>query len=274
MLRPIILFCKGDCSLNPTRVLSVVGTRRASYYGRTQCSQIIRELSLLDDPPVIISGLAFGIDTAAHRAALEVGLKTIAVIPTGPETVYPQQHRDLAVRIADEGALVTDFTRGCTAQVAHFVRRNRIIAGMSDATFLVESFAKGGGLITTDLANSYDHDVFALPGKTTDKGSEDCNNLIDRNIAHIVTSSTSITSLMEWGEGRRHRTDVGPYLAFPPGSDKRTVLDILREESPRDFEDILAVSRMSFNALSAILLELEMDGAVISVQGRKYGLRL
>lgn len=270
---PLVLFSKGLDCLNPKRALAVVGTRRASYYGKSQCTEIIKSLASLPDPPVIVSGLAFGIDAAAHTAALEAGLQTIAVIPTGLDSIYPPQHRDLALRIVEQGALVTDFPRSSYPQVAHFIRRNRIIAGMSDATLLAESFAKGGGLITTDLANSYDREVFAVPGRLTDASSEGCNALIERNLAHMVRGAHSICRLMGWSEPRKLSRKAYPELAFPQGSDSRKIVDILKEESPRDFEELMNLSGLPFNSLSSLLVEMEMNGTIVSTQGRKYSLK-
>lgn len=270
---PLVLFSKGLDCLNPKRALAVVGTRRASWYGKSQCVNIVKSLAAIPKPPLIVSGLAFGIDAAAHTAALEAGLQTIAVIPTGLDSIYPPQHRELALRIAAQGALVTDFPRSSYPQTAHFIRRNRIIAGMSDATLLAESFAKGGGLITTDLANSYDREVFAVPGRLSDASSEGCNSLIEKNLAHLARGAHSICRQMGWGEHSPAARARQCEIAFPEGSDSRLVIGILKEESPRDFEEIMAISGLPFNSLSALLLEMEMNGTVISTQGRKYALK-
>lgn len=270
---PVVIYAMGTADLNPKRALAVVGTRRATYYGKTQCARITQELATLDIPPVIVSGLAYGIDGAAHLAALENGLETIAVIPSGLDSIYPPQHRELAARIARQGTLVTDFPRCSFPQVAHFVRRNRIIAGISDATLLVESFARGGGLITTSLANSYDREVFALPGRIGDAASEGCNRLIGQNLAHLVTDAYGIASLMGW-TGPKKGTGSNGRIELEPGEDGDSgkVLAILREESPRDFEEIMQLSGLEFKALTQVLLTLEIEGRIVSVEGRKYGI--
>lgn len=272
---PVVLFYKGCAGLNPERALAVVGTRRSTYQGRSACGEIVRAMSGLAKPPVIVSGLAFGIDATAHKTALEAGLQTIAVIPTGLDCIYPAQHRDLALQIIGQGALVTDFPRTTYAQKAHFIRRNRIIAGMSDATLLAESFAKGGGLITTGLANSYDREVFAIPGRVTDRSFEGCNDLIKKNLAHLTTGASDILSLMGWEDTLKpaaHR-EHDPELEFPESGDRRKVVDILQEDSPRDFEEILSLSGIPFNELTPLLLEMELEGRIITVQGRRYALR-
>jgi len=270
---PIVLYAMGSADLNPRRALAIVGTRRATYYGKTLCSRIVTDLSTLSSPPVIVSGLAYGIDGAAHLAALEAGLQTIAVLPCGLDTIYPPQHRELAARIARQGALVTDFPRCTFPQVAQFVRRNRIIAGMSDATLLAESHAKGGGLITTSLANSYDREVFAIPGRVGDLASEGCNTLIERNLAHLATSAKSIASHMGWADpvSRKRHADT-LEIDFEEDGDSGKIMAILRESSPRDFEDIMQASQLEFRALTQLLLTMEIEGRIVSVDGRKYGI--
>lgn len=271
---PLILYCKGGVSLNPERALAVVGTRKATYTGRSVCTKTVSELAHLVPAPDIVSGLAFGIDATAHTAALEAGIKTIAVIPCGLDTIYPSAHRDLAVRIAREGALVTDFPRCTYPQVAHFIRRNRIIAGMADATLVAESYDKGGSLITASLANCYDREVFAVPGRVTDQSFAGCNSLIAGNQAHLVTGAAEIAKAMGW-ERRRRKGGVGQgLLPFPEDDDRGRILALLQRESPLDFERILESTGLAFKDLTALLLELELNGSVICIQGRKYALAL
>lgn len=270
---PIILYAKGCCDLNPSRALAVVGTRRATYYGKSCCTGIVRGMAGLSKPPVIVSGLAYGIDAAAHTAALDNGLETFAVIPSGLDRIYPPQHRDLAARIITQGALVTDFPRCSYPQVAHFVRRNRIIAGMSDATLLVESFATGGGLITTSLANAYDRDVFAVPGRNSDSASEGCNKLIENNLAHLVTGAESISANMGWKDASSRRKEARLPLEFTEDGDRARIYGILKDESPLEFEVLMTRSGLDFPTLTQLLLEMEIDGRIISIQGHKYGLR-
>lgn len=267
---PLILYCRGGISLNPERALAIVGTRKATWNGRSACTRTVRELARLAPPPVIVSGLAFGIDAAAHTAALEAGIPTVAVVPSGLDTVYPSSHRELASRIAQNGALVTDFPRGTAPQVSHFIRRNRIIAGMADATLLGESYIKGGGLITTSLANSYDREVFAFPGRLTDASFAGCNNLIATNQARLVTGAAEIAETMGWSYPKPRGKANGSALPFPASGEGSRILALLKEEAPLDFERILELTGLPFGTLATLLAEMEINGEVISLQGRKY----
>ena len=267
---PLVLYCKGGISLNPERALAVVGTRKASYTGKSACIRAVRDLSHLAPAPVIVSGLAFGIDATAHQAALDSGLKTIAVIPCGLDTIYPSSHRDLAVRIVRDGALVTDFPRCTYPQVAHFIRRNRIIAGMADATLVAESYDKGGSLITASLANCYDREVMAFPGRVSDQSFAGCNSLIAANQARLVTGGSGIAAAMGWEMEKRGSRTSGGTLPFPEEDDRGKILALLRRESPLDFERIMEITGLPFKTLTTILLELELNGSIVSVQGRKY----
>lgn len=267
---PLILYCRGGISLNPARALAVVGTRKSTWSGRNACQQVVGELSRLTPPPVIVSGLAFGIDATAHNAALEAGIPTIAVSPCGLDSIYPAAHRDLAGRIIAAGAIVTDFPRQTPPQVANFLRRNRIIAGMADATLLAESYAKGGGLITTSLANSYDREVFAFPGRVSDASFAGCNAIIASNQAHLATGARDIAPLMGWelpSGGRRGKHGV---LPFPEEGERGRIMALLKRDSPLDFEQILERSGLPFSTLSTLLVELELNGSIVTLQGRRY----
>ena len=183
---PILIYVRGNTEMDASRILSVVGTRRASSYGKERCRSIVLELSERIEDLVIVSGLAFGIDIIAHRAALEAGIPTLAVLGHGLHTLYPHAHRETAKRITSQGALMTDFPSGMGPERNNFLRRNRIIAGMADATLVVESAASGGALITAAMASSYQRDVLAVPGRTTDDRSRGCNRLIKENVAAMV----------------------------------------------------------------------------------------
>lgn len=280
---PIILYVKGEDILDSERMLAVVGTRRASYYGRTSCKQIVATLARNPRPPVIVSGLAFGIDGAAHEAALEAGLPTVAAIPGPLDQIYPPGHRDLARRILEQGgALVTDFARGDGYSPVQFLRRNRLIAGLSDATLLVESFAKGGGLLTTGLANSYGREVFALPGRSTDAGSEGCNRQIAANLARLATGAEDIEKAMNW-EPPRRRKALQRTLDFGDDPLRRAIGILLAERSPIGFAALLEALRDRLSAtgtpaaslpdaalLSALLVELEIEGKIAALPGDRY----
>ena len=268
---PLMLYYKGTADLNSKRTLGVVGTRRASFYGRDACRRILESLSDLDKPPVIVSGLALGIDGTAHLASLDNNLETVAVIPTGMDEIYPVRHRELASRIAEKGAIVTDFPRLTAPVAAHFIRRNRVIAGMSDAVLLCESYVPGGGLITARLANSYDREVFAVPGRLADKSFEGCNKLIGQNVARIVENVGTVAATMGWTSGKRSKKDPSLFDCQPDEAGNR-VLTILREKSPLSLEDLAQLSGMPVRELSATMLELEMS-SLVTVEKGKYIIR-
>ena len=266
---PLLLYCKGTADLNVPCVLSVVGTRKATWYGRTTCRKLVERLAGLPVRPLVVSGLALGIDGCAHLAALEAGLQTVGVMPTGLDEIYPRQHRDLAARIVEHGALVTDFPR-LTAPAAHtFIRRNRLIAGMADATLLAESFARGGGLITVSLAESYGRDVFDVPGRLTDLSFAGCHEIIRNNIAQIVTDADSIPLAMGW---LKQPARSGRQPGFRPEDSalKRTLLALLGERGTLSADELSSLTGQDAGTISVALFELEVEGRVAAEFGNKY----
>lgn len=271
---PTVLFCKGDCDLNPSRAVAVVGTRKATGYGRNQCRRIIESLADLSDKPLIISGLAYGIDITAHLSALEFGLRTVAVLPTGMDSIYPQPHSRYTPGIIGHGALVTDFPKGSAPMAATFLKRNRIIAGMSDATVLIESAARGGGLITARTALSYSREVFALPGRVGDLYSEGCNRLIEANGAAIISCPGSIAAAMGWndrapdGMGNRLKKlfDHSDYI-------QRNILLALSDYSAIDRNTIIRKAGADPDEVLIRLTRMELDGIIVSDTYGRYILR-
>ena len=265
---PLILYYKGSVDLNPQRALAVVGTRKATWYGRESCRKIVSCLADLSERPMIVSGLALGIDGCAHGAALEAGLPTVGVLPNGLDDIYPRQHRELAARIVAQGALVTDFPRQ-TAPVAHtFIRRNRLIAGMADATLLAESFAKGGGLITVSLADSYGREVFAVPGRLTDSSFEGCNAVIRSQVAQIVTDADCLPLAMGWTTRRTARGKTGTNSEDSPV--KRAVLRFLGERGSLTADELARLSGYDASSISVALFELEVEGRAAAEFGNRY----
>lgn len=268
---PVVLFYKGNCNLNQQRILSIVGTRRASYYGKESCRRIVEYMSHNKVKPLIVSGLAYGIDGSAHKAAIEYGLPTVGVLATGLDTIYPPAHRELAKKMVQNGGLLTDFTSGTTPFPNNFRRRNRIIAGMSDATALMESFKKGGGLITTALASSYSREVFALPGKISDDSFAGCNKLINDNIATIISDVDTIEISMKWEE-KKVRKRVQRTLFYPEDPQKNLIIKALTTFEMLDADDIAYNTGITTDDLSLHLLEMELSGELKVVQGNKYAL--
>lgn len=265
---PLLLYYKGNVDLNAPQILAVVGTRKATWYGRTMCRKIVERLAALPVRPLIVSGLALGIDGTAHLAALEAGLETVGVMPTGLDDIYPRQHRELAARIVEHGALVTDFARLTMPAPMTFIRRNRLIAGMADATLLAESFAKGGGLITVSLAESYGREVFAVPGRLTDPSFAGCHEVIRKNVAQIVTDLESLPLAMGWLQQKSGRKAV----AERPGDSalQRTILALLSERGSLTTDDLTRLTGQDASAVSVAVFQLEVDGRVVVEFGNKY----
>jgi len=269
---PLMLYCKGPADLNAARVLAVVGTRKAGWYGRESCRGLVESLAQMEEKPLIVSGLALGIDGCAHQAALAAGLPTVAVLPCGLDEIYPRQHRELARQILADGALVTDFPRGTSPVAYTFLRRNRIIAGMADATLLAESYARGGGLITLSLAGSYNRECFAVPGRLTDASFAGCNQAIARQEASLVADQGTIPLAMGWETPavRRRR----PPLIRPGDTPvRREALRFLESRSPLGPEELAAWMGRDVQEMNVLLLELELEGRV-KADGSKFFLSL
>lgn len=266
---PLLLYYLGNAALNPRKVLSIVGTRKASVYGKECCNNIISQIGKNSEKTLIVSGLAYGIDANAHRCALENQLPTIAVLPTGLDTIYPQLHRDLSKQIIQNGALISDFPTGTTPFAHNFIRRNRIIAGMADAVLLGESFAKGGGLITTKIANSYSREVFAIPGRMTDASFVGCNHIISSNIANIITSPKTIEQYMGWDNQKPNKKEL-TLFDDNLNETKKAILIVLKDTSPLNSEEILQRTGLPIADVSMNLIELEMDGIITISNGNNY----
>lgn len=269
---PLMLYYRGTAGLDAQRVLSVVGTRKATWQGREACRRMVGALSELDPKPLIVSGLALGVDGCAHAAALEGGMETAAVLPCGLDEIYPRQHRELALRILEHGALVTDFASATAPAAFTFLRRNRIIAGLADATLLAESYARGGGLITMSLASSYNRDTFAVPGRPGDASFEGCNRLIAKQEAILVADETAIPLAMGWASALRR----GPRRPlFRPGDTprRRAALQLLFRHSALSAEELAALMQIGARDASVLLLELELEGRV-GADGSKFFLTL
>lgn len=267
---PVLIYTKGEYDFNSGKILSVVGTRKATDYGKEICEKIIEDLTPLD--VTIASGLAYGIDICAHKAALKNNLKTIAVLGHGLDIMYPSAHRDTAKKIIESGALVTDYPSKTEFFPENFPKRNRIIAGIADAVLVVESTGKGGSLITAEIANSYSRDVFAIPGRVKDKYSEGCNWLISRNKAALVTSAKEIAYMMGWETKTEKKKVVQKQLFIELSGDEKILADILMEKGQLHIDLLSAASKMSMSKVAATLLNMEFSGVVSSLPGKIYKL--
>jgi len=265
---PTLLFYKGNANLNALKIVSIVGTRNNSDYGKQICEDIIADLSQED--VLIISGLAFGIDTIAHKAALKNNLSTIGVMAHGLDRIYPSQNKALAKDMTEQGGLITEFQSETIPDKQNFPMRNRIVAGMCDALVVIESGKKGGSLITGEIGNSYNKDVFAVPGKTTDIRSEGCNYLIKNNKASLITSADDILEQMNWKplDKRSVKKQRTLFIDFTP--DEKIVVDLLQEKDALHIDELFLRSGLSSGAIAGALLMLEMQGLIASQPGKMY----
>ena len=269
---PVMLFQKGECDLNQPKILSIVGTRNATAYGKDFCDEFIKALQQNHPESVVVSGLAYGIDVAAHKAALRNKLETVAVLAHGFKTMYPATHRTIAKKIIKQGALITEFLSTDTPEKNNFVKRNRIIAGLSDATIVVESGPKGGALITADIANSYNRDVFAVPGRATDKWSKGCNQLIISNKAALIQSVSDLEYMLGWEVRKNKPLHIQKDLFAGLNEDEKLILDPLKENGELTIDQISLKVQAPVSKVSSVLLGLEFKGIVKSLPGRVYKL--
>lgn len=266
---PIMLYVKGGVDLNTKRFLSVVGTRNATDYGKKITEDIIEQLSSLPDL-VVVSGMAYGVDITAHRACLKYNIPTVGVLAHGLDRLYPSVHQKIANQMFEQGALLSDFTSGTNPDRENFPKRNRIIAGLSDATLVVEARKKGGALITADIANSYSRDVFAIPGRVGDLNSEGCNNLIRRNQAALVQSAKDICYLMGWDEETQKKATHQVELFIDLSKDEEEIMGILSSKEKLPIDLIAHQAKMNIPKIMQVLLSLEIKGLVRSLPGNQY----
>jgi len=269
---PLILYLYGEIDLNQEKIISIVGTRMSTRYGTECCRKIIRELLDLGCSPVIVSGLAYGVDVASHKAALEFGLRTVAVLPNGLDRIYPAAHHAIAKQISRHGAVLTEFPRGTESLKINFIQRNRLIAALSKATIVIESREKGGALITAELAQSYSRDVFALPGRVSDPISSGCNNLIFHNIANIYSSTKDFISYMGWSTDNKEIINNDKHLFYAGSPEKEKILVALRVNSELNMDELLLITGTRMQSLCESLLELELEGYIHSLAGKRYSL--
>ncbi|MFZ4521337.1 MAG: DNA-processing protein DprA [Bacteroidales bacterium] len=267
---PVLLFYKGVADLNGARVVGMVGTRKATDYGKSVTHEIIE--GLLHQRIMVVSGLAYGIDSHAHRFALDFGLNTIGVLGHGLDTVYPWIHRSLAERMVTQGGLITEFLSQSKPDKCNFPRRNRIIAGMCDAIIVVEAGRKGGALITADIANSYNRDVFAVPGRVTDPYSDGTNYLIRTNKAALVQKPDDIEYLLGWKEQNGAPKPVQRRIFIEMTEDEEKIVGLLQANGQLGIDEICSQAESAMSKVSAALLNLEFEGVVHCSPGKVYSL--
>lgn len=227
---PILLFSSGNIDLNNRRIISIVGTRQITSYGTEFCKKLIEDLAPLN--PIIVSGFAYGVDIVAHQAAMDCNLQTIGVVAHGLNQVYPKTHKKYVGKMEQNGGFMTEFWSSSNPDKENFVKRNRIVAGMAEATIVIESAEKGGSLITANLANDYNRDVFAVPGRTTDKYSQGCNDLIKTQRAHLLTSAADIMYILNWeilSQAQNDKKVVQKQLFVTLEDDEQKIYDYLQK---------------------------------------------
>lgn len=267
---PVMIYIKGNADFNASKIISIVGTRKASDYGRTCTQEIIKYLAENYPDLVVVSGLAYGIDITAHKAALKNNLKTIAALAHGFDYMYPSVHTQYANKIIDQGALVTEFKGDQKAEPGNFISRNRIIAGFADATIIIESAKKGGALITADIANSYNRDVFAVPGRNSDTYSQGCNNLIKYNQAALVENGKDVEYVMGWYREKKKARKIQTPLSIDLSSDEQKIITYLKSKGDSSLDEICISLKMPVGKVSSYLLTLEFNGLVRPLPGRYF----
>jgi len=267
---PVLLYYKGSAPLNVTRIVSIVGTRKATEYGKEICDKLVKGLSEYN--VLILSGLAYGIDTCAHRSALEYQLNTVAVLGHGLDRIYPYMNRGLAAKILDQGGLLTEFMTKTLPDRENFPQRNRIIAGMADATVVVEAAKTGGALITAAIANSYSRDVFAIPGRVGDNWSEGCNLLIRDNKAALIQDADDLAMMMGWENLKTRPKNKQPELFTELSPEEEKIVTIMRVNGNMGIDDITLKTGLTSGRVAALLLNLEFQGIIRALPGKMFKL--
>jgi len=269
---PTTLYYKGDIDFNASRILSVIGTRNATEYGKENCEKVIKSLATHAEKPIIVSGLAYGIDICAHKAAIKYNLPTVAVVGHGFHLMYPAQHRKYVEDIIHSGGIISEFTSKSVIDPRHFVRRNRIIAGMADATLVMESARKGGSLTTAEIANSYNRDVFAFPGRIGDVYSQGCNHLIKTNQAHLIESVTDIEYILGWENKEIKKETVQTKMFVELSPEEELIAELLTDEGKLGIDLLSVKSNLPMSRVSSLLLKMEFEGLVRALPGKIYSL--
>ncbi len=264
---PLLLFTSGNIDFKTRKIISIVGTRQITSYGTEFCKKLISDLAPLN--PIIVSGFAYGVDIVAHQAAMEHDLQTIGVVAHGLDQIYPSIHKKYVAKMEKNGGFMTEFWSGTNPEKENFVKRNRIVAGMSEATIVIESADKGGSLITANLANDYNRDVFAVPGRTSDKFSQGCNNLIKTQKANLLTSAADIVYILNWDLEEKSKP-VQKQLFVTLENDEQKIYDYLLK-SGKEILDIIALEcDFPIYKISGMLLNMELKGVIRPLPGKLF----
>lgn len=269
---PIVLYVKGEVDLNRQKVLSIVGTRQPSEEGKEICERIVADLAANHPDLLIVSGLAYGIDICAHRSAMRSNVATVAVLAHGLDIIYPSAHREAARQLLETGALITEYPSQTKPDAPNFVARNRIVAGISAATMVVESGEKGGSLITANMASSYSREVFAVPGSPKHDKSRGCNALIKRNIASLVESAEDIEKELNWTNKNTEKAVQPSLFAQPANDEEKSIYSALLVENELTASVLSSRCKMPVSKINTLLLGMEFSGLVKSLPGNRYRL--
>lgn len=267
---PVMLYFKGNTDLNAEKIISIVGTREATEYGKKLCETFLADLAIHN--VTIVSGLAYGIDICAHRAALDNKLPTVCALAHGLDRIYPAVHKQTAEKMLETGGWLSDFTSNTIPGRENFPRRNRIVAGISDATIVIESKKSGGSLITADIANSYNRDVFAFPGRIDDICSEGCNTIIKQNKAALIQSAADLVYILGWEQTKKSTAPQQKKLFLELTTEEEILVNALKEKESVTIDDLCFTSKLPMSKVSALLLTLEFSGIVRSFPGKAYRL--
>ena len=268
---PVLLFYSGTINWNTRKVISIVGTRQITSYGADFCRKLIADLAPLN--PIIVSGFAYGVDIVAHQAAMDNNLQTIGILAHGLNQIYPKSHKRYISKMEQNGGFMTEFWSNSNPEKENFVKRNRIVAGIAEATIVIESAEKGGSLITATMANDYNRDVFAVPGRTSDKLSQGCNNLIKTQRAHLLTSAADVLYILNWEIASQDRNDkkvIQKQLFISLGQDEQKTYDYLQQNGKQLLDVIAIACDFPIFKTAAILLNMELKGVVRPLPGKLF----
>lgn len=265
---PMLLFKKGKIDLEERKIISVVGTRNITSYGMAFCEKFIEDIAPLN--PIIVSGFAYGVDICIQKAAVKHGLQTIGCLAHGLNQIYPKVHSKYMSDVEKNGGFLTEFWSTSNPDRKNFLRRNRVIAGMAEATIVVESAEKGGSLVTADIANSYNRDVFAVPGRSGDKYSTGCNNLIKQQKAHMLTSAADLVYLLNWELEEKEKKTIQKQLFVELNPEEKKIYSYLQKEGKQILDIIALECKLPIFKVSSTLLNMEMKGVTRPLPGKLF----
>ncbi len=264
---PVLLFTSGKIDFANRKIISIVGTRQITSYGTEFCKKLITDLAPLN--PIIVSGFAYGVDIVAHQAAMENDLQTIGVVAHGLNQIYPKVHTKYVAKMEQNGGFITEFWSASNPDKENFVKRNRIVAGISEATIVIESADKGGSLITANMANDYNRDVFAVPGRTTDKFSQGCNNLIKTQKANVLTSAADLLYILNW-DIQKETKPVQKQLFVTLDNEEQKIYDYLQKNGKELLDTIALKCEFPIYKISGMLLNMELKGVIRPLPGKLF----